>query len=151
MDLVGDKKVGQFGGFKNQLAACFASKKQASKFTTRSSPLTTALVCVFLGTYAGCAMVGAGVRKPVHLQKNVSMSAKQQQKADKADTLQWLSEDNPSMGSSLRAAAQAKNWKQFAQIIKKAWVAAGRKEKKCNFLQNSQNCIHIWSVIEEGY
>ena len=71
----------------------------------------------------------------------------------KAAILHWLWEvEHPkSFWSSLKRAAQSKEWKSFGQAVQKAWVAQGGAAQMCDCLQGSQHCMQIWRGIADGY
>jgi len=69
---------------------------------------------------------------------------KKKQKTEKAAIISWLLDlDDVSFKEELRGFAEAKEWKKFANTLKKRWVRDGKDASACDSLQNSQNAIHV--------
>ena len=78
-----------------------------------------------------------------------TLSKKQKMKANKAAVTSWLQQKRAQGADykKMRAHGQAKNWKKFAEEVKKAWNGT---PETLFFLQNSMNAREVFMAVFKG-
>ncbi|CAJ1408593.1 unnamed protein product [Effrenium voratum] len=83
------------------------------------------------------------IEKPRPMKKDGHLQAK-------SELMEWLwYYDNDQFWDSL-ARAKQNGWKRFAAQIKSEWSNVGGSVKRLNFLDNSQHCRDVYSVMFNG-